>query len=170
MFEGFTSLGSTKDIPVLIQNASAAPIDADSLPVFRVYGPNGLMSSGTGTCTRFESGTITAASNASPIVITSASHGLQTGNVITISSVGGNTAANGRWVVTRINANTFSLDGSVGNGSYTSGGTWTIAGLYTAPISVMGSYGYEVGETYTVIVNAVVSSVPWAETYTFTVT
>ena len=69
--------------------------------------------------------TITGASNAEPIVITSNGHGLTTGDFVTVASVGGNTAANGSWYVTRIDANTFSLDGSEGNGSYTSGGTAT---------------------------------------------
>jgi hypothetical protein len=37
-----------------------------------------------------------------------------------ISGVGGNTAANGYWVVTVTGASAFSLNGSTGNGSYTS--------------------------------------------------
>jgi hypothetical protein len=69
--------------------------------------------------------TITAASNASPIVITSTAHGYVTGDRVTIASVGGNTNANADWVVTRIDADTFSLDGSTGNSAYTSGGTAT---------------------------------------------
>jgi hypothetical protein len=66
---------------------------------------------------------ISGATNASPIVITTASsHGLSTGDVVTILNVAGNTAANGLWSVTVVNATQFSLDGSTGNGSYTSGG------------------------------------------------
>jgi hypothetical protein len=67
--------------------------------------------------------TITNATNATPIVVTSASHPLQNGDGVLISSVAGNTAANGRWKVTRIDANSFSLNESVGNGAYVSGGT-----------------------------------------------
>lgn len=67
--------------------------------------------------------TITAASNATPIVITSNNHYLATGQTVTISGVEGNTAANGTFTITRVSDNTFSLDGSSGNGSYTSGGT-----------------------------------------------
>src|SRR5574344_708818 len=66
---------------------------------------------------------ITAASNATPIVITATAHGFNTGDKVYITGVGGNTAANGTWVVTRLTADTFSLNGSVGNGAYTSGGT-----------------------------------------------
>ncbi len=67
-------------------------------------------------------GTITAASNASPIVITEATHGRTTGNIVVIHDVGGNTAANGTFAITKVNDNTYSLDGSTGNATYTSGG------------------------------------------------
>lgn len=63
---------------------------------------------------------ITGATNANPIVITANGHGLQTGDTAVIHSVQGNTAANGTWTVTRVDANTFSLNGSTGNGAYTS--------------------------------------------------
>jgi hypothetical protein len=66
---------------------------------------------------------ITAATNASPIQLTAAAHGLATGASVTISGVGGNTAANGSWSVTVLDANTLTLNGSTGNGAYTSGGT-----------------------------------------------
>lgn len=71
---------------------------------------------------------INDATNASPIVITtSTAHGRSTGNIVTISSVGGNTAANGTWAITVLTATTFSLTGSTGNGAYTSGGTMSVA-------------------------------------------
>jgi hypothetical protein len=69
--------------------------------------------------------TITDATNASPIVVTATAHGLSTGDPVTVASVGGNTNANGDWVVTVIDDDTFSLDGSTGNSAYTSGGTAT---------------------------------------------
>src|SRR5207249_4776576 len=56
--------------------------------------------------------------------ITSAAHGLTTGTQVTITGVQGNTAANGTWTITVIDADTFSLNGSAGNGAYTTGGTW----------------------------------------------
>ena len=68
---------------------------------------------------------ITDASNASPIVITSANHGLFTGDFVVIDGVTGNTAANGFYRVTVTGANTFSLNTSAGSGAYVSGGTWT---------------------------------------------
>lgn len=66
---------------------------------------------------------ITAASNAAPIQITATGHGLATGASVTITGVAGNTAANGSWSVTVLTANTFTLNGSTGNGAYISGGT-----------------------------------------------
>jgi len=67
--------------------------------------------------------TISGASNATPIVITSTAHGRSSGDVVLIKDVAGNTAANGIWTVTKINDNSYSLNSSTGNGTYTSGGT-----------------------------------------------
>jgi len=75
-------------------------------------------------------GTITAATNASPIVITSAAHGLPTGAYVKISGVGGNTSANNTWQITAVDANHFSLDNSHGTDDYNGGGTW-ISGIAT---------------------------------------
>ncbi len=67
---------------------------------------------------------ISGATNATPIVVTTgAAHGLTTGMSVKIASVGGNTAANGLQRVTVLTSTTFSLDNTVGNGAYTSGGT-----------------------------------------------
>lgn len=66
--------------------------------------------------------TVTAASNATPIVITSTAHGLANGAEIVVAHVLGNTAANGRWIVANVTANTFELVSSVGNGAYIRGG------------------------------------------------
>lgn len=66
---------------------------------------------------------ISAATNTSPIQITTTTHGLTTGQTVTVSGVGGNTAANGTFKITVVNNTTFTLDGTAGNGSYTSGGT-----------------------------------------------
>lgn len=71
--------------------------------------------------------TITAATNATPIVITATSHGLSTGQLVSISGVTGNTNANGIRRVTVTDANTYSLQDPLtganiaGNGTF--GGT-----------------------------------------------
>ena len=72
--------------------------------------------------------TITGATKANPCVITATGHGFRTGISVTIASVGGMTQLNGNtYTITRIDANSFSLDGvnSTGYGTYTSGGTAT---------------------------------------------
>lgn len=67
--------------------------------------------------------TITNATNASPIAITtSAAHGLSTGNFVNQQNVGGNTAANGTFRITVTGATSYTLDGAAGNAAYTSGG------------------------------------------------
>ncbi|MGE0830171.1 MAG: ubiquitin-activating E1 FCCH domain-containing protein [Hyphomonadaceae bacterium] len=75
--------------------------------------------------------TITAATQASPGVITSASHGFANGDEVYISSVGGMTQLNGRiFVVRNQTTNTFTLEDMWGvavntsaYGAYTSGGS-----------------------------------------------
>jgi hypothetical protein len=68
--------------------------------------------------------TISDASNATPIVITTTTpHLLTRDGVVYISGVVGNTAANDYWKITPVNATSFSLQNSVGNGAYASGGT-----------------------------------------------
>lgn len=77
--------------------------------------------------------TITNATNATPIVVTATAHGLVTGDNISISGITGNTNANGYFKVTRLSADTFSLQNYstgvdiAGNGAY--GG---------APVAVTG--------------------------------
>lgn len=67
--------------------------------------------------------TVTGASNATPIVITTAANTLVDGQVVTVADVGGNTAANGTWVINQLTTTTFELVGSIGNSAWTSGGT-----------------------------------------------
>ena len=105
-------------------------------------GINGTWTSGVAQNTK----SITGATNASPIVITCTSHGYSTGDLVSINAVGGNTAANGVWDITVTGVNTFSLDGSTGNGAYTSGGTArqinsrkvTLASAVTATVASTG--------------------------------
>jgi len=60
--------------------------------------------------------TITSSTDATPIVVTATAHGLSTGDRITISGHTTNTNANGTWNVTKVTANTFSLDDSTATG------------------------------------------------------
>lgn len=67
---------------------------------------------------------ISGATNATPIVLTLPSgHGFSANDLIVVSGVAGNTAANGTFVVQSAGSTTVTLKNSVGNGAYTSGGT-----------------------------------------------
>jgi len=76
---------------------------------------------------------ISGATNATPIVITNTGHNLQNGDLVEITGVVGNTAANGIRTVANRTANTFELSGSVGNGAYTSAG---VANKISPPIQI----------------------------------
>jgi hypothetical protein len=92
-------------------------------PLLRI-GRSNFSTSPTLTTEEITSRTITAATNATPIQITtSVANNLVTGQTVTISGVTGNTAANGTFVITRVDSTNFTLNGSVGNGAYISGGT-----------------------------------------------
>lgn len=99
-----------------IQEIASVSADGQDLGAPAIW----LVWSGVTQTTR----TINAASNATPIAITtSAPHTYLTGAKIDVYNVGGNTAANGTWTITVTGASTFTLNGSVGNSAYTSGGT-----------------------------------------------
>lgn len=118
----------------------------------------------SGTLTRYggaAASTINGATNASPIVVAcSGAHGFLTGMIVTISGVVGNTAANGTWQITVTDSTHYSLNGSTGNGAWSSGGTqiqsaagveaWleiTTATTVTAPVVAMNSYTNQDGST-----------------------
>jgi hypothetical protein len=61
---------------------------------------------------------VQGATLAGPIAITSNNHGLATGARVVISGVQGNLAANSIWTITVTDANTFTLNGSIGTGNY----------------------------------------------------
>lgn len=165
---GMVELGGTLKGLALVRSGDT-PINSDALLTYRVYGSDGIMANGTGTTSFKDSASITGATHASPIVVTSAAHGLSNGTRVTITGVGGNTAANGTFVVANKTADTFELEGSTGNGAYTSGGTWNATGLYEFSISCISADGYEAGQNYTVVVNGEISSTGWGDSFTFTV-
>ena len=84
---------------------------------------------GTGTTAQvYGAKSVGDATNATPIVITSTSHGYSDGDFVHITGVVGNTAANDLHVVTNKTANTFELNtpagaNVAGNGSYDSAGS-----------------------------------------------
>lgn len=69
-----------------------------------------------------------AADNGAGLVrITSAGHGLTTGNVVAVTGITGTTEANGTWTVTVISSSTFDLVGSAFVSTYISGGYFGLA-------------------------------------------
>lgn len=135
-------------------------------------------------------GTITGATSANPVVITSVGHGLVNGSYITISGVVGMTQLNGNtYLVTVIDANTFSLQNTAGINvdgttftAYTSGGTWSescqaanqiSATFYVTYVSGWGEEGPPSGATAVVDIcpgQEVTLTLPSAPTGNYNVT
>ena len=95
--------------------------------------------------------TVSGATNAAPIVITCANHGLSDGDPVTISSVGGNTNANGNYYAkeTGYSITTFALYSDfaltvpvAGNGNFTSGGAVARAWRLPNIARVLGGSGF----------------------------
>lgn len=168
MYCGLVQLEDSFTGVLLVKSSGGTPVDADALPTFRVYGETGALLNGT--CALLDSGTVVSATNASPIVITTASpHGLNTGARVKVSGVTGNSGANGTSTITRINATSFSLDGTTGTGSGT-GGVYHCAGLYAFTIPALGASGFEAGMNYNVLLDYLLSTVAQAQLQSFTVT
>lgn len=78
---------------------------------------------------------ITTCNTSSPITATTATpHGLSDGTEVIITGVGGQTGANGRWLITVTGASTFTLNGSTSVAAYTSGGTVTTSPYGYTPV------------------------------------
>lgn len=106
---GTTTAASTIAMPYYPKIIGTLPIVKNGRTNFANYS----LTTDTG------SWTANAATNASPIQITTtASNTLVTGQTVVINGATGNTAANGTWVVTVINATQFTLNGSTGNGTF----------------------------------------------------
>lgn len=170
MYAGLFVLAELFHDLLQVHDADGLPLAPDAAPAVRVYGPSGSLDGVGGPTAPAHTGTITAATNASPIVVTSTAHNLQTGARVTIASVLGNTAANGTFAVTRVGADTFSLDGSTGNGSYVSGGSWLVTGLYRASFTLAAPSGFDYGESYFAVYTWTVSGSARSEVHSFGVT
>lgn len=169
MFVGFVELEDTLVVPYLALDAGLSPVNLDGLPVFRVYGPLGLLPLATGSSVFLDHGVVTNATHAAPVVITSADHGLTTGTAVTVSGVAGNTAANLTTTVVVLDADRFELDGSAGNGDYASGGTWNVTGLYRLSVACTAAAGFEAGTTCMILVQGSLAGVPTAGEIVFIV-
>ena len=111
--------------------------------------------------------TVSDATNASPIVMTTGTHGLADRDYVTIASVGGNTNANGnRYAkVTGYSGTTFGLYSDqalttpiAGNGAYTSGGTVAVILTFANIARLASSGGYIIRVTVLEGATAVIDS------------
>ena len=121
-------------------------------------------------CNNSVTGTVSVATNTTPIIVTSTAHGRTTGDQIAIAQATGNKGANGAWTITVIDANTFSLNSSVGNGTYAGNGKWYLAmtGAVNLSMTYQTNKGYlavvshtvnfENGVQYLAVVDAVSAS------------
>jgi hypothetical protein len=132
------------DTNLVLQNMRLA-IDNTQIPAAALVASVGNNSGDAGTA-----GVITDAENAGPIVITSAGHGLNNGDIVIVCRVKGNRAANGTWVVANKTTDTFELSGSNGTGAYTSGGIWYKGILGATGLTVSAIVG-QPGRYYCVI-------------------
>lgn len=108
---------------------------------------------------------IADASNQSPIKITTAdAHGYTTGQLVQISNVGGNTAANGVFTVTVTNTTQFTLNGTSGNGFYTSGGQCSVP-LSTSSVSSVELIGEVTSGNYAGVLRTDQNSMYEAQIY-----
>tara|TARA_R100001510_G_scaffold12792_1_gene9983 strand:+ start:18747 stop:19664 length:918 start_codon:yes stop_codon:yes gene_type:complete len=112
-----------KDVPFVDESAVISNVDDDDISNIGYY-----------IKTDFSTGSITGVSSASPSVVTSASHGLSTGDFVVFSEIKGHytTASkishlnSKRLAVTKVDDNSFSVavDSSSGTTAYSSGGVW----------------------------------------------
>jgi hypothetical protein len=118
---------------------------------------------------------ITNISVASPAVITSNGHGLTTGNVVSI--LNSSSDVNGRWEITVIDPNTFSLDGST-NATLATDGQWKYY-TSTALATTVQDHGLKVGDRVTIVgsdyieynrIESAILTVPSTNSFTYAIT
>lgn len=148
-FQGYARQGTARRFIISASNPLTGAVETpDAAPTWRLYGPSGIILNGT--VGNALSGAVTGASNTTPIVITSVGHGLFTGNTVTVAGVLGAVDANGTWFITRLTADTFSLNSSAAGGVYTSGGTWVTTALFLIALAIADTNLLTPGETYTI--------------------
>jgi hypothetical protein len=119
--DGTTFANRWKTITNGATAARTAP--GDTIRIMGSPAPTSLGQNGVWTSQALQlTKNIAAATNATPIVITCTTHGYSTGDTVVVSAAAGNTNANGTWEITVSDANTFSLNGSAGNATYTGSG------------------------------------------------
>lgn len=168
MYLGMTALEGTVTFLHQQADADGSPADAASLPVGRVYGPNGYLPDAAVAVALADSKAVTgAALNTGVVRLTVVGHGLVTGQRVVVASVGGITGANGTFLVSVVDADHFDLTGSSATGAYTSGGTVHSAGFYSVSVAAAATAGFDAGENYDIRLLASVSGDPLPAAYRF---
>lgn len=153
--------------------ATAARIAAgDTIRVMGSPAPTSLGVNGTWTDGPLAATTsITSSTNATPIVVTRASHGLSTGDTVVVTGHTTNTNANGTWEVNVLTSSTFELTGSVGNGVGGATGTFRLRNnsrvkLASAVTATVQDCGFQSGAwTASANVTATISTADMKEGY-----
>jgi hypothetical protein len=127
LIAALTAPGSTLPGAFATVPGTAITMSAITQAIVTVNKPTGVVTTTVANANGVVPGatnlTVIGATNATPIVIqTSAAHGLTTGQWAIVSGVIGNGAANVAALVTFVDTTHFSLQGTVGNGGYVSGG------------------------------------------------
>lgn len=95
----------------------------DVLADLHLYDDIGYLATASGQeIYAFNRGTIVGATNVAPNVVNEVGHRYHTGDRVTIYGIVGLTTANATWPVTYIDADHYSLDGSLAGSAYVSGG------------------------------------------------
>jgi hypothetical protein len=137
-WDGFSDTAGLAGVPApttapTITFAGVGPIVGDYLAFVRYVDDQGFPSNPSPASAQVtastSSGAVTGATDTSPIQLTLKNHQLLTGATIKVVNVGGQTGANGVWVIDVIDANTVSLRDSFTSDVYTGGGTWTAGAL-----------------------------------------
>lgn len=171
---GFVTAGDDLLIPLLTRASETLVVaSADALPSYVIYdadGTNQVVAGGSGTFALRHSGTVSGCVTSGGLIriTTTSSHGLVTGQVVDVASVGGVAAATGTWPITVVDSTKFTLDGSTFSGTYTSGGTWQVTGLYVA-VHEIDDAEYVAGKTYQIVCTYLNDGDPMADVLYFTV-
>ncbi len=126
-FTGRTAFGAAPTLNAALTTAASTAAALGTELGYTGYARTVMPVASLNAAAAVPASTVSAASNTAPISITTtAPHGLVTGDIVTVTGVVGNTAANVvGTAITVTSPTTFTLNGTTGNGAYTSGGTVT---------------------------------------------
>ncbi len=162
MFLGFFDEMAAASFVAPLTDGDHGPISPDAAPVLVLYGADGPLA-GTSEGEPAQEGAVTAISTAAPAVVTSAAHGLQTGQAVELV---GTTARDGFYLATVLSADTFSLDGTTAGSAQAAVGSWRSAGVWRFDLPTAALPSLAAGSTYTAAVTYAVADAPKIDLHT----